>query len=473
MQSGNHAPSFASDLPCPRSDIYSYSESYSYSYSDGVRWHLPAVHLARKSRESVPGVLSRRPPGTETPQKRSRCHFSPSTWHGFPTKACQVSFPCRPPGTESPRKRSRWHLPASTWHGIPAKAFQVSFPAVHLVRNLRESVPGGISLLPPGTEFLQKRSRCLFPPSTCHGIPAKAFQVASPCRPPGTEFLQKRSRWHLPAVHLARNSRESVPGSTSCRPPATVSLRKCSRWHLPASHLPRFSCERVPGSTSCRRHGIPAKAFQVASPCLPPGTVFPQKRVRCPFPAVHLARNPRESVSGVSSRLPPGTETLRKRGRCHFSPSTWHGIPAKVCQVSFPAFHLARKPRKSVPGVFSRLPPATAVHLIMGCCGFSVGHMAVFSMKRATISTPAAAEYMHLSENNDVPKKVQLQVSHVWTHLQYQNRLAGACRAHLSLRVCRVMLHLEMTTLCDDLTIKDFAIYVFCRCASALINTDA
>ena len=93
--------------------------------------------------------------------------------------------------------------------------------------------------------------------------------------------------------------------------------------------------------------------------------------------------------------------------------------------------------------------------------------MAVFSMKRATISTPAAAEYMHLSENNDVPKKVQLQVSHVWTHLQYQNRLAGACRAHLSLRVCRVMLHLEMTMLCDDLTIRDFAVCAICRCATA------
>ena len=147
-------------------------------------------------------------------------------------------------------------------------------------------------------------------------------------------------------------------------------------------------------------------------------------------------------------------------------PPTWHGNPAKVCQVSFPAVHLARKPRKSVPGVFSRLPPATAVHLITGCCGFSVGHMAVFSMKRAIISTPAAAEYMHLSENNDVPKKVQLQVSHVWTHLQYQNRLAGACRAHLSLRVCRVMLHLEMTTLCDFLIIRDFAVCAICRCAT-------
>ena len=164
---------------------------------------------------------------------------------------------------------------------------------------------------------------------------------------------------------------------------------------------------------------------------------------------------------------PPATEIPRKCARCLFPPSTWHGNPAKVCQVSFPAVHLARKPRKSVPGVFSRLPPATAVHLITGCCGFSVGHMAVFSMKRATISTPAAAEYMHLSENNDVPKKVQLQVSHVWTHLQYQNRLAGACRAHLSLRVCRVMLHLEMTTLCDDLTIRDFAVCAICRCATA------
>ena len=95
--------------------------------------------------------------------------------------------------------------------------------------------------------------------------------------------------------------------------------------------------------------------------------------------------------------------------------------------------------------------------------------MAVFSMKRATISTPAAAEYMHLSENHDVSRMLQLQVSHVWTHLQLRNRLTGAYRAHLSLQVCREMLHLEMTTLCDYLIIKDFAIYVFYRCASASI----
>ena len=44
--------------------------------------------------------------------------------------------------------------------------------------------------------------------------------------------------------------------------------------------------------------------------------------------------------------------------------------------------------------------------------------VAVFSMKRATISTPAAAEYMYLSENHDVSRMVQLRVSHVWTHLQ-------------------------------------------------------
>ena len=101
-----------------------------------------AVHLARFPRESVPGSLSRLPPGTESPRKRSRCPFL---------------------------------LP--TWHGIPAKAFQVSFSAFHLPRFSSESVPGASS-----------------PPSTCHGFPAKAFQVASPCRPPGTVSPQKRSR---------------------------------------------------------------------------------------------------------------------------------------------------------------------------------------------------------------------------------------------------------------------------------------
>ena len=34
---------------------------------------------------------------------------------------------------------------------------------------------------------------------------------------------------------------------------------------------------------------------------------------------------------------PPATESLRKRSRCPFLPSTWHGFPAKVFQVSLPA----------------------------------------------------------------------------------------------------------------------------------------
>ena len=146
----------------------------------------------------------------------------PPTWHGFSAKACQVAplaahllrnpresvpgVPSRfPPGTESPQKRSRCLIPLSTCHGIPAKACQVAPLAAHLARFSRKSVPGGIS-----------------PPPTWHGIPAKAFQVA------------------FPASHLPRNSRKSVSGSTSYRPPATVSLRKCSRWHLSASHLPRY-----------------------------------------------------------------------------------------------------------------------------------------------------------------------------------------------------------------------------------------
>ena len=104
---------------------------------------------------------------------------------------------------------------------------------------------------------------------------------------------------------------------------------------------------------------------------------------------------------------------------------------------------------------------------------FQQDKLVVCSMKRVAVCTPAAAKYMHLSENHDVSRMVQLRVSHVWTHLQLRNRLTGAYRAHLSLQVCREMLHLEMITPCDYLIIKDFAIYVFCRCASALINTDA
>ena len=156
------------------------------------------THLPRNPCESVPGVSSCRPPATESPQKRSRCPIPPSTWHSFPAKACQVA---------------------------PL--------ASHLARNSRESVPGSTSCLPPGTEFPRKCSRCLFPPSTCHGIPAKVFQVS------------------LPAVHLPRNPCESVPGVTFCLPPATVSPQKRVRCPFPAAHLARKSRKSVPCSTSC------------------------------------------------------------------------------------------------------------------------------------------------------------------------------------------------------------------------------
>ena len=103
-------------------------------------------------------------------------------------------FSCRPPGTESLQKCSRCPIALSTWHGNPAKACQVAPLAVHLARFLCKSVPGVFPRLPPATVFPQKRVRCPFLLSTWHGIPAKAFQVS------------------FPAVHLARYSRESVSG---------------------------------------------------------------------------------------------------------------------------------------------------------------------------------------------------------------------------------------------------------------------
>ena len=326
---------------------------------------LPAVHLPRFSCESVPGVSSRFPPGTVFPRKRVRCLIPPSTWHGIPAKAFHVSHPashllrfsCKsvpgvlsrcPPGTEFPRKCSRCLILPPTWHGIPAKACQVYLPALHLARNLCESVSGVTFRLPPGTESPQKRSRCPFPPSTCHGFPTKACQVS------------------LPAAHLPRYPRKSVPGVPSRCPPATVSPQKRVRclilpptWHgIPAksfqvaplaAHLAQYSRESVPGSLfrlppgteilrKCSRclilpptwHGIPAKVFQVA-----------------PL-AAHLPRYPRKSVSGVPSRRSPGTEIPRKCSRCPFPPPTWHGNPAKVFQVSFPASHLARNRHKFI-----------------------------------------------------------------------------------------------------------------------------
>ena len=149
-----------------------------------------------------------------------------------------------PLDTESRRKCARWHFMPSTWHGIPAKAFQVA-PFCHS----------------PATEFPQKRSRCHFLPSTCHGIPAKAFQVS------------------FSAFHLPRNSCKSVPGGIFCLPPATEFPRKCSR------------CLSLP--STC--YGIPTKVCQVSHSCRPPATVFSQK---C--------------------------------ARWHFMLSTWHSVPADV-----------------------------------------------------------------------------------------------------------------------------------------------
>ena len=225
-----------------------------------------------------------------------------------------------PPGTESLRKRSRCLFPPSTWHGIPAKAFQVSFPAVHLPRNPCESVPGVSSRRPPGTEIPRKRVRCLSPLPTCHGFPAKVFQVS------------------LPAVHLPRNPCESVPGVPSRCPPGTEFPRKCSR------------CPFLP--STC--HGIPAKVFQVS------------------LPAVHLPRNPCKSVPGVTSCRPPATV-----------------FPAKAFQVSLPAVHLARR--------FLSLWDVGA---------FQQDKLAVFSMERVAVCTPAVGKCVHLSENHDVSRMV-------------------------------------------------------------------
>ena len=122
---------------------------------------FPASHLARFPRESVPGVFPRRPPGTVSLQKRSRCHFLPPTWHGIPAKVFQVSFPASHLARNSRESVPGVSSPPSTCHGISAKAFQVSLPASHLARNPRKSVAGVFLCLPPGTESLQKRSRCL------------------------------------------------------------------------------------------------------------------------------------------------------------------------------------------------------------------------------------------------------------------------------------------------------------------------
>ena len=124
----------------------------------------------------------------------SRCrlrplYVPPSTCYSFPTKACQVASPCRSPDTESLQKRSRCHFLPSTWHGIPAKAFQVSFSAFHLARNSRESVPGVFPCRPPATESPQKCARCLIPAVHLPRFSRKSVPGGISCCPPGTASL--------------------------------------------------------------------------------------------------------------------------------------------------------------------------------------------------------------------------------------------------------------------------------------------
>ena len=217
-------------------------------------------------------------------------------------------------------------------------------------------------------------------------------QGSESCAMPGT--YRGRSRHRLPRREGARSAGRTggapqyVPADMY--PPATVFLRKRSRCLFPPS--------------TC--HGIPAKVFQVS------------------LPAVHLPRNPCKSVPGVLSCFPPATESPQKRSRCPSLLPTCHGIPAKAFHVAPLAFHLLRQ-------FLSSWDVGT----------FQQGKLVVFSKKRATIGTPEVGECVHLSENHDVSKKVQL-------------------------RVCRVMLHLEITTSCDCLIIRDFAICAICRCAT-------
>ena len=132
---------------------------------------------------AVSGSTSCRPPATVSPRKRSRCLSLPSTWHGNPAKACQVSLPAVHLARFLCKSVSDGISLPPTWHGLhgfSAKACQVAPLAAHLLRNPRESVPGVPSRCPPATVFLRKCSRCLIPLPTWHGIPAKAFQVSHP-----------------------------------------------------------------------------------------------------------------------------------------------------------------------------------------------------------------------------------------------------------------------------------------------------
>ena len=112
---------------------------------------------------------------------------------------------------------------------------------------------------------------------------------------------------------------------------------------------------------------------------------FPAKAFQVAFPASHLARFPRESVPGVFPRRPPGTESLQKRSRCHFLPPTWHGIPAKAWQVAPLIAHLPRQFLSS-----------------WDVGAFQQDKLVVCSMERVAVCTPAVGECVHLSEYHDV-----------------------------------------------------------------------
>ena len=98
----------------------------------GAPQYVPAVHLPRNSRKSVPSSLSRLPPDTEFPRKCSRCPFPASHLPRNPCKSVPGVFLCFPSVTVSPRKRSRRETSSgstfmpSTSHSIPADVLAVN-----------------------------------------------------------------------------------------------------------------------------------------------------------------------------------------------------------------------------------------------------------------------------------------------------------------------------------------------------------
>ena len=167
--------------------------------------------------------------------------------------------------------------------------------------------------------------------------------------------------------------------------------------------LPRREGARSAGRTGGAPQYVPADMY-------PPATESLQNRVRCPFPPPTWHGIPAKACQVSFPCCPPGTEIPRKRSRCLFPPSTCHGIPAKAFQVSFPAVHLPRNPRESVSGGIFLLPTCHGFPMK----AFQVAPLVVHLARNSRESVSGVSSASHLPRQFISSRDVGVFQSGMW-----------------------------------------------------------